>query len=456
MGLFRRKKKFISVSEPETRKLDLLDDNFNDENAPVLPDEIKKTETNPTTTTEKGKDDLDEVFFAALDYLTAPERNYLTNIQRGTMDKQKLFGEMTRYFHEEWDFDEKEISIELTKLEKYIWGYYIIEDLINDEHISDIKIYNENNIRVKRYGKRFPGNVKFHNKEDYLRFVDIICSRNRVSLSDIDAIQTFTDIDSNENARLRFNLTSSIINCNRKPVVHIRKIPKKKKTLAELVNNLDINGNPDPMFPAELKPILEWMAEESSGILFTGKGASGKTTLMNAMIDNIPETYSGLVIQENDELFSKHPDMMYQHVIQSRGESKIQYTLKDLAINGLLTDLDYFIIGEIKGEEAAYFMNAAYTGHKCWSSVHGVSSTEAMDKLADYVKYGTDYPKEDILRMLHYMRFVIFMKDYHVEEISEVVGFSNETHDLIYKPVYKRGEFLRDPRKQSSNSCSEV
>ena len=88
MGLFRRKKKFISVSEPEPKKTDPLDDNFNDENAPVLPDEIKKTETNPTTTTEKGKDDLDEVFFAALDYMTAPERNYLTNIQRGPMDKQ--------------------------------------------------------------------------------------------------------------------------------------------------------------------------------------------------------------------------------------------------------------------------------------------------------------------------------------------------------------------------------
>ena len=194
-------------------------------------------------------------------------------------------------------------------------------------------------------------------------------------------------------------------------------------------------------------PFLIWMAEESSGIEFTGKGASGKTTLMNGMLDVIPEYCSGAVIQESDELFSDHPDMMYQHVIQNRGESKIKYTLKDLATNGLLTDLDYFIIGEIKGGEAAYFMNAAYTGHKCWSSVHGVSSTEAMNKLADYVKYETDYAREDILRMLHYMRFVIFMKDYRIEEISEVVGYSEEIHDLVYRPVYKRGEFFKDPRE---------
>ena len=32
----------------------------------------------------------DEIFFDALDYMTAPERNYLANIQRGTMSKEKL------------------------------------------------------------------------------------------------------------------------------------------------------------------------------------------------------------------------------------------------------------------------------------------------------------------------------------------------------------------------------
>lgn len=45
------------------------------------------------------------------------------------------------------------------------------------------------------------------------------------------------------------------------------------------------------------------------------------------------------------------------------------------------------------------------------------------------------------------MRFVIFMKDYRIEEISEVVGYSEETHDLVYRPVYKRGEFFKDPRE---------
>lgn len=448
MALFRKKEKEVipdNVELNSTKQSELIIDSDNTHS-----DEPGSTiKSVPDEASEHIEEEKDDIFFDALDYMTAPERNYLANIQRGSISKDTLFMAMRSYFEEKGLSDEA-IEQELKKIEKYIWGYYIIEDLINDETISDIKIYNENNVRIKRFGKRFSGNVKFRDKKDYLRFVDIICSRNKVNLSDLDAIQIFTDIDSNEKFRLRFNLTSSIINSSREPVVHIRKIPKIKKTLYDLVHNVDIDGNPDPVFPEELVPILEWMASEASGILYTGKGASGKTTLMNAMGDKIPESQSGLTIQESDELFSNHPDMMYQHVIKSRGESKIQYTLKDLAINGLLTDLDYFIIGEIKGGEAAYFMNAAYTGHKCWASVHGVNSTEAMNKLADYVKYETDYSREDIMRMLQYMRFVIFMKDYHIEEISEITGFSEETHDLVYEPVYKRGEFLRDPRKNNN------
>lgn len=94
---------------------------------------------------------------------------------------------------------------------------------------------------------------------------------------------------------------------------------------------------------------------------------------------------AGVILLAYEELFSNiHPDIMFQHIVINRGEGKIQYELKDLARNALLLDLDYFIIGEIKGDEAVHFLTAAYTGHQCWASVHGISSTEAIDKLADY------------------------------------------------------------------------
>ena len=119
---------------------------------------------------------------------------------------------------------------------------------------------------------------------------------------------------------------------------------------------------------------LIWAAREAKGIVFTGKGSSGKTTLMNTLLEYTPCNASGLIIQESDELFSSKPEMTVEHITED-------YDLKDLAKNGLLTDIDYFIIGEVKGEEAMYFINACDTGNKAWCSVHSPNSEEAINKL---------------------------------------------------------------------------
>ena len=180
-------------------------------------------------------------------------------------------------------------------------------------------------------------------------------------------------------------------------------------------------------------------AKNASGILFTGKGGSGKTSLMNTLLEYIPYDKSALVIQENEELHTDtHPDIMFQKTVTARGKDELNFDLKDLAINGLLADLDYFIIGEIKGGEALYAMNAMITGHKCWASCHGSNPSKAMYKLADYIKYEADYSKEDCLKMLEELDIIVFMKDFKVYEIAEVTGWSDAKKDLTYHTIYKR------------------
>ena len=138
------------------------------------------------------------------------------------------------------------------------------------------------------------------------------------------------------------------------------------------------------------------------------------------------------------ELFSDlHPHLMFQHIVMNSSSGK-HYSLEDLARNGLLTDLDYFVIGEIKGREAKYFLNAADTGHRCWCSVHSPSSTDAIDKLADYIMYETKYSKEEAEYMLKDLGTVIFMKNFKVCEISEISGYDYEKKHLIYSPIYHR------------------
>ena len=127
---------------------------------------------------------------------------------------------------------------------------------------------------------------------------------------------------------------------------------------------------------------------------------------------------------------------MFQHIVDIRGEGKVQYSLKDLAKNGLLMDLDYYIIGEIKGEEALYLLTASYTGHKCWTSIHANSAKQAADKLADYIKYQSDYTKKEALQMLTGLETIVFMKGYRIEEIVEIEGWDNARENLSYKKIF--------------------
>lgn len=325
----------------------------------------------------------------------------------------------------------EELPVLLQLVNKAFFGYYVLDDLINDDSISDIRVMAPDHIRVKRNGKRMTSNLTFRDEKDYLQFLEGIAIRNKTTLENYNAVQNFTDTEGNKRFILRFDISTSYVNSTKYPYLIIRKVPRKKYTMKDLMRYQMLDQN--------TAVYLIDKAKNSSGILFTGKGGSGKTSLMNTLLEYIPYDKSALVIQENEELHTDtHPDIMFQRTVTARGKNELNFNLKDLAINGLLADLDYFIIGEIKGGEALYAMNAMITGHKCWASCHGSNPSKAMYKFADYIKYEADYSKEDCLKMLEELDIIVFMKDFKVYEIAEVTGWSDTKKDLTYHTIYKR------------------
>jgi pilus assembly protein CpaF len=364
-----------------------------------------------------------------LDYFIQSQPKELSLVQRGIKSKDSLMNEVERYLKGR-KIKESQISEIKEMFAKYIWGYHILEDLICDENISDIKIISKDLIRVKIKGERYTSSVKFTSVEEVNRFIRIVAIKNRINVSDINAKQTFTDKQSNKDYILRITIVTDYITSAGHPYLHIRKIPKRKYTPEQLIEM--------GLATKEQMKYLINAIKSGKKIIFTGKGASGKTTILNTLIDEISHNKSGMVIQENEELFSStHPDLMFLKVRSTNGEGKIQYSLKDLTISGLLMDIDYFIIGEIKGAEALYFLNAAKTGHVCLCSVHGENSTEAVDKIVDYMKYESDYSRADLLKMLKSIDIVVYMENFKCNEISEIVGYDYSNEELKYNTIYK-------------------
>lgn len=359
------------------------------------------------------------------------KHTFINAVERGITSKDELKTEVFKFIDiktNKLSKDDKEYL--LSSFETYIWGYGQLQELIDDPDITDIRIIDYNNIRIKKFGRREKSSVAFKSRESMKTYINFIATKNKAILSEINAIQIITDKTSSKDFILRINICSEFINTVDYPYLVIRKLPKKKKDLKQL-NKLN-------MFNNEIQNYLTEGIENDLSMLVVGKGASGKTTLLNALIDMIPFYKSGLVIQEAEELFSDiHPDIMFQKVKYAKGESKIQYTLKDLSINGLLTDLDYFIIGEIKGDEAIDMINAIYTGHVGLSSVHGSSAEEGTNKIIHYMKYSSDMKEEMMLQMVSYLDTIIFMKDFKTAEIVEIEGFDNENKRLLFNKVFE-------------------
>ena len=98
--------------------------------------------------------------------------------------------------------------IELVK--SLAWGYGILDPLIADDSISDIKIYSAKDIRIKRNGQREAANVAFDSEEDCRNFITRILERNGINLGASNANQTFTD-SSQKQAILRISVISELL-----------------------------------------------------------------------------------------------------------------------------------------------------------------------------------------------------------------------------------------------------
>ena len=164
--------------------------------------------------------------------------------------------------------------------------------------------------------------------------------------------------------------------------------------------------------------------------------SSGKTTLLNALKETLPDNMAVLVTQQADELTTRfHPDMMFLHSLTGMAESRVSYDLKDISIAGLTMDVDFFIIGEVKGGEALYLLNAAYTGQLCAATIHAPSADRAPDKLVDYAMYESRYSKEELLKMLDCFKTLIFMEHYKVKQIYSCEGWSEASKNLKYERI---------------------
>lgn len=381
-----------------------------------------------TQIVEEQTEELTGLLGRLIDDYSTRKQPSLIQMKKGLISRESFLREAMQYAQDTYTISPKQAE-ELTNLfEQYIFGYSRISPLIDDSEISDIRIVSYDNIRIKRRGKRMDAGISFLSEKEYRQFVDYVATKNQVNISNLNAIQRFTDADSHPDFILRFTISMPLVNTYSEPYLCIRKVPRDFPEMQELIRR--------EMLDRELAELLI-RRFRSGSTLICGGNSSGKTTLLNALKETLPDDVAILVTQQADELTTKrHPDMMFLHSLPGSGESQVSYDLKNISIAGLTMDVDFFIIGEVKGEEALYLLNAAYTGQLCAATLHAPSADRAVDKLVDYAMYSSRYSREELMKMMECFTTLVFMEKYRVKQVFMNRGWNRETREMMYERLY--------------------
>ena len=168
------------------------------------------------------------------DFMTQ-KQTQLLKVKKGQMSKQE-FLEVARehiaYYYEVSPAVTRDL---LDLFEQYVFGYSILSPLIDDEEVTDIRVVSYDTIRIKKLGKRMESDIAFTSSKEYQQFVQYVATKNQVNISNLNAIQRFTDGDSHPRFILRFTISMPLVNSGQEPYLCIRKVPKTFPNIAQLI-----------------------------------------------------------------------------------------------------------------------------------------------------------------------------------------------------------------------------
>lgn len=314
----------------------------------------------------------------------------------------------------------------IRKVFDFMFGYGELQPYIEEEDITDIDGTRFNQFVIKRHGVRSKIPVNFGNEKIFDTYCKLIAIRNGGILNENDSHCRVTD----EKHRLRINVSIKPRNIAG-PAISIRKHRRNSYTLEDLKQL--------GMLDDDLMNLIRRLAKSDASVLFCGKGAAGKTTLMRAFVNILPEMERVLIVESDAEVYPDKPYCIEQR-IKKQNEGGRPVTLKDLVKDGLTMSLDTYCVGEITGDEAWEFVKAAFSGHRGIATTHSESAGDAFARLLTLSKGAHIGESEKTINEMlgRSINYILYLRDFKVVEVLEVEGYDSIKGQFSYKRLYPK------------------
>ncbi|KAA8501526.1 CpaF family protein [Mediterraneibacter catenae] len=296
----------------------------------------------------------------------------------------------------------------------------ILQDLIEDESITEIMVNGTENIFYEKGGRLYRTDRHFISEE---RLCDVIQQIVGETNRYVNESSPVVDARLKDGSRVNVVLKPVAVNG---PIMTIRKFPSEAVTMEQLIRWGSLTR--------EAAEFVERLVEAKYNIFVSGGTGAGKTTFLNAMSDYIPKEERIITIEDNAELQIHGVENLVR--LEARGanpEGEGAVTIRDLIRSALRMRPDRIIVGEVRGEETVDMISSAMlNGHSgSMSTGHANNPIDMLHRLETMMMMGIDLPLQAIQRQIASALDIIIHlgrlrdKSRRVLQIEEVLGYSD-------------------------------
>ena len=305
----------------------------------------------------------------------------------------------------------------------------MLEDLLNDEEITEIMINGPDNIFIEKKGQVIHWEEKFSSEEKLNDIIQsIVANSNKI----VNESNPIVDTRLADGSRVNIVLKPAAVDYS---ILSIRKFPKEQMTMERLKGFEAISD--------EQIDFLRKLVVSGYNIFVSGGTGSGKTSFLNALGEFIPSDERVITIEDSAELQLRNVDNLVRLEARNANlEGKNEITIRDLLKSSLRMRPDRIIVGECRGAEALEMLQAFNTGHdgSC-STGHSNSCKDMLSRLETMVLMGAEIPLPAIRQQIASGIDIIVQlgrlrdKSRKLLEITEVLGMEN--NEIQLNPLYK-------------------
>lgn len=314
----------------------------------------------------------------------------------------------------------------------------VLQELIDDDSVTEIMVNGTEGIFVERAGQLFEWEKKFVSQEKLEDISQQIVGKcNRIVNESVPIVDARLD----NGARVNIVMPPVALNG---PVITIRRFPDHPISMEQLIRWGAVSR--------EVVAFLQMLVRAGYNIFISGGTGSGKTTFLNALSHYIPKDERIITIEDNAELqIQGVANLVRLEARNANTEGKMEISIRDLIRSSLRMRPDRIIIGEVRGSEAVDLLQALNTGHDgSLSTGHANSPEDMLSRLETMVLMGMEIPLPAIRRQIASGIDVIVhlgrMRDRSrkVLQVLEILGYDSASGEIKTQVLYEFEESGED------------